>query len=64
MRLKKYYQSTEVSTGKTENCLEFDNGLVLNINEQEYNKVLLKVKKPTLTTKTMTNSEDDGVQEL
>lgn len=64
MRLKKYYQSTEVSTGKTENCLEFDNGLVLNINEQEYNKVLLKVKKPTLTTRTVTNIEDDGVQEL
>lgn len=64
MRLKKYYQSTEVSTGKTENCLEFDNGLVINISEQEYNKVLLKVKKPILTTRITTNIEDDGVQEL
>jgi hypothetical protein len=61
VRLKKYYQSTEVSTGKTENCLEFDNGLVINISEQEFNKVLLKVKKPARTTTTI---EDDGVQEL
>ena len=62
MRLKKYYQSTEVSTGKTENCLEFDNGLVINISEQEYSKFLSKVKKPSVKTNTLI--EDDGVQEL
>lgn len=62
MRLKKYYQSTEVSTGKTENCLEFDNGLVINISEQEYSKFLNKVKKPVMRTDILV--EDDGVQEL
>ena len=62
MRLKKYYQSTEVSTGKTENCLEFDNGLVINISEQEYSKFLNKVKKPVMRTDILI--EDDGVQEL
>ena len=62
MRLKKYYQSTEVSTGKTENCLEFDNGLVINISEQEYSKFLNKVKKPVMRKNTLI--EDDGVQEL
>lgn len=62
MRLKKYYQSTEVSTGKTENCLEFDNGLVINISEQEYSKFLNKVKKPVMRTNILV--EDDGVQEL
>jgi hypothetical protein len=62
VRLKKYYQSTEVSTGKTENCLEFDNGLVINISEQEYSKFLNRVKKPVMRTNTLI--EDDGVQEL
>jgi hypothetical protein len=62
VRLKKYYQSTEVSTGKTENCLEFDNGLVINISEQEYSKFLNKVKKPVMRTDILV--EDDGVQEL
>jgi hypothetical protein len=62
MKLKKYYQSTEVSTNKTENCLEFDNGLVIHISEQEYNKVLNKVKKPV--SKPVLLLEDDGVQEL
>lgn len=62
MRLKKYYQSTEVSTGKTENCLEFDNGLVINISEQEYSKFLNRVKKPVMRTDILV--EDDGVQEL
>ncbi len=62
MRLKKYYQSTEVSTGKTENCLEFDNGLVINISEQEYSKFLNRVKKPAMRTDILV--EDDGVQEL
>ena len=62
MRLKKYYQTTEVSTGKTENCLEFDNGLVINISEQEYSKFLNKVKKPVMRTDILV--EDDGVQEL
>jgi len=62
VRLKKYYQSTEVSTGKTENCLEFDNGLVINISEQEYSKFLNRVKKPAMRTDILV--EDDGVQEL
>jgi hypothetical protein len=62
MKLKKYYQSTEVSTGKTDNCLEFDNGLVINISEQEYLKVLNKIKRPTVKVTPLI--EDDGVQEL
>lgn len=62
MRLKKYYQATDLITNKTENTLEFDNGVVVQLTDTEYSKFLSKMKKPA-KVKTV-GADEDGVEEL
>jgi len=62
MRLKKYYQATDLITNKTENTLEFDNGVAVQLTDTEYSKFLSKMKKPT-KVKTV-GADEDGVEEL
>ncbi len=61
MRLKKYYQATDLITNKTENTLEFDNGVAVQLTDTEYSNFLSKMKKPP---KTAVGVDEDGVQEL
>ena len=63
MRLKKYYQATDLITNKTENTLEFDNGVSVQLTDTEYNHFLSKMKKPA-KLKTSISADEDGVQEL
>lgn len=63
MRLKKYYQATDLITNKTENTLEFDNGVSVQLTDIEYNHFLSKMKKP-VRPKTAAGSDEDGVEEL
>ena len=63
MRLKKYYQATDLITNKTENTLEFDNGVSVQLTDTEYNHFLSKMKKP-VRPKTAAGSDEDGVEEL
>jgi hypothetical protein len=63
MRLKKYYQATDLITNKTENTLEFDNGVSVQLTDIEYNHFLSKMKKPA-KLKTAVGSDEDGVEEL
>lgn len=63
MRLKKYYQATDLITNKTENTLEFDNGVSVHLTDTEYNHFLSKMKKPA-KLKTAVGADEDGVEEL
>jgi hypothetical protein len=63
MRLKKYYQATDLITNKTENTLEFDNGVSVQLTDTEYKHFLSKMKKP-VRPKTSVNADEDGVEEL
>lgn len=63
MRLKKYYQATDLITNKTENTLEFDNGVSVHLTDTEYNHFLSKMKKP-VKLKTSVSADEDGVEEL
>ena len=63
MRLKKYYQATDLITNKTENTLEFDNGVNVQLTDTEYNHFLSKMKKP-VKPKITVSADEDGVEEL
>lgn len=63
MRLKKYYQATDLITNKTENTLEFDNGVSVQLTDTEYNHFLSKMKKP-VRPKITVGADEDGVEEL
>ena len=63
MRLKKYYQATDLITNKTENTLEFDNGVSVQLTDIEYSHFLSTMKKPA-KLKTAAGSDEDGVEEL
>ena len=45
MRLKKYYQATDLITNKTENTLDFDNGVSVQLTDIEYSHFLSTMKK-------------------
>ena len=63
MRLKKYYQATDLITNKTEYTLEFDNGVSVQLTDTEYNHFLSKMKKP-VKPKISVGADEDGVEEL
>ncbi len=64
MRLKKYYQATDLITNKTENTLEFDNGVSVQLTDTEYNHFLSKMKKPAKPKIAVGAADEDGVEEL
>jgi hypothetical protein len=64
MRLKKYYQATDLITNKTENTLEFDNGVSVQLTDTEYNHFLSKMKKPAKLKTSVSAADEDGVEEL
>ena len=63
MRLKKYYQATDLITNKTENTLEFDNGVSVQLTDIEYSHFLSKMKKQ-VKPRIAVGVDEDGVQEL
>ena len=63
MRLKKYYQATDLITNKTENTLEFDNGVSVQLTDTEYSHFLSKMTKQ-VKPKVAVGADEDGVQEL